>query len=162
MPTARAQPQPAGPVIYHATVPPQGATCDHHTCATLALVRVVFPRSRFDADGYEAGLGSWDSCDLHWPAFRDATIRNGHHVTDTTGDPRQLPSEFPGWRIFRSDLGRLYAARPGTTVYGWLTAQLRAEIQRYQAGRGQGVPGGPVAPGGPVVPDGPRAHGDAP
>jgi hypothetical protein len=120
-------------MIYHATVPPQGAACDRDTCATDALVRVTFPRSRFDADGGEPAQATWDSCDLHWPVFRDATLRNGHQVTDATGDPRRLPREFPGWRIFRSDLGRLYAARPGITVYGWLTAQLRAEIGAYQA-----------------------------
>ena len=120
-------------MIYQATVPPQGAACDRDTCATDAMVRVTFPRSRFDADSSVAARDTWDSCDLHWPAFRDAALRNGHQVTDTTGDPRRLLSEFPGWRIFRSDLGRLYAARPGITVYGWLTAQLRAEIQACQA-----------------------------
>ena len=139
MPAARAQ--PGAPMIYRAVVPPPGTCCDHHTCATLALVRVVFPRSRFDADGREPG---------------DATLRNGHHVTDTTGDPRQLLREFPGWRIFRSDLGRLYAARPGTTVYGWLTAQLRAEIRTCQVGRDPAVPGGPVVAGGS------QAQGDTP
>jgi hypothetical protein len=97
------------------------------------LVRVTFPPARFDAAGAGGSSGVWDSCDLHWPAFRDATIRNGHQISDATGDPRQLLTEFPGWRIFRSDMGRLYASRPGTTVYGWLTAQLRAEIQRRQA-----------------------------
>ncbi len=156
MPAAPAR-RPAGaPMVYRAAVPPHGAACDHHTCATPALVRVVFPRSRFDADGSPPAPGSWDSCDLHWPAFRDATLRNGHHITDTTGDPRQLLTEFPGWRIFRSDLGRLYAARPGTTVYGWLTAQLRAEIRRWQAGSG------PVLPSGPAVPGSPQVRGDAP
>lgn len=116
-------------MIYQAAVPPRGATCDRSTCATVALVRVTFPPARFDAAGASGSSGVWDSCDLHWPAFRDATIRNGHQITDATGDPRQLLREFPGWRIFRSDLGRLYASRPGTTVYGWLTAQLREQIQ---------------------------------
>jgi len=52
-----------------------------------------------------------------------------------------LLTEYPGWRIVRSDLGRLYASRPGTTVYGWLTAQLRAEIEKRQASLGPRVPG---------------------
>lgn len=128
-------------MIYQATVPPQRATCDRDTCASDAMVRVTFSRSWFDAGSPETTHGTWDSCDLHWPAFRDATLRNGHQVTDTTGDPRRLLPEFPGWRIFRSDLGRLYAARPGITVYGWLTAQLRAEIQACRAsGHRENVP----------------------
>jgi hypothetical protein len=65
---------------------------------------------------------------------------NGHTIIDTTGDPCHLLTEFKGWRIFRSDLGRLYAARPGTTVYGWLTAQLRGQIQARQA-TGPQLPG---------------------
>lgn len=161
MPAAPAHRQHGAPMIYRAAVPPHGTVCDHHTCATPALVRVVFPRSRFDADSAPPGPGSWDSCDLHWPAFRDATLRNGHHITDTTGDPRQLLREFPGWRVFRSDLGRLYAARPGTTVYGWLTAQLRAEIRRYQAGSSPAPPSGPATPSGPVAPGGQQVPGDA-
>lgn len=120
-------------MIYRAAIPPDGATCDHHACATLALVRVTFPRSGFDTGETGDTRGTWDSCDLHWPTFRDATTRNGHQITDTTGDPRRLLAEFPAWRIFRSDLGRLYASRPGITVYGWLTAQLRAEIQKCEA-----------------------------
>ncbi len=119
-------------MIYQATLPPAGAPCDRDFCATDALVRVIFPRSGFDADGSAPAHGTWDSCDLHWPEFRDATVRNGHRITDTTGDPRRLLAEFPGWQIFRSDLGRLYAARPGVTVYGWLTAHLRTEILACQ------------------------------
>jgi hypothetical protein len=99
---------------------------------------VTVPGTRFDADGTGGTPSTWDSCDLHWPQFRDATTRNGHQITDATGDPRTLLAEFPGWRIFRSDLGRLYASRPGTTVYGWLTAQLRAEIQACRAVRRPG------------------------
>jgi hypothetical protein len=138
MPPVRVHPEPGVPKIYRATVPPGGATCDSERCATLALVRVAFPRSRFDADDSQPAECIWDSCDLHWPAFRDAAARNGHRVTDATGDPRHLLREFPGWRIFRSDLGRLYASRPGTTVYGWLTAQLRTEIEKVEASRGPG------------------------
>jgi hypothetical protein len=104
------------------------------------MVRVTIPACRFDAAGTgDNRPGTWDSCDLHWPAFRDTTARNGHRITDTTGDPNQLLVEFPGWRIFRSDMGRLYASRPGTTVYGWLTTQLRVEIQKRQ---GEGHPRG--------------------
>ena len=129
-------------MIYRAAVPPTGATCDRPGCATVALVRVRFPPARFDTGQAGGTCGVWDSCDLHWPAFRDTTVRNGHQITDTTGDPRRLLAEFPGWRIFRSDLGRLYASRPGTTVYGWLTAQLRQQIQAAQATTGPRVPGG--------------------
>lgn len=120
-------------MIYEATEPPHEATCDTQTCATAAMVRVIIPKSGFDADGADHSQATWDACDLHWPAFRDATLRNGHHIADTTGDLRQLLRDFPCWGIFRSDLGRLYASRPGTTVYGWLAAQLRAEIQAYIA-----------------------------
>jgi hypothetical protein len=96
-------------------------------------VRVTFPPARFSTAAAVTSTGVWDSCDLHWPAFRDTTLRNGHHITDTTGDPRQILAEFPHWRIFRSDLGRLYASKPGTTVYGWLATQLRAEIRKRLA-----------------------------
>jgi hypothetical protein len=98
----------------------------------------VIPKSRFAAAG--PGEGTWDSCDLHWPGFRGTTLRNGHRITDSTGDPRQLPADFPGWRIFRSDMGRLYAARLGTTLYGWLSAQLRAEIQAFADASDPGLP----------------------
>jgi len=47
---------------------------------------------------------------LHWPGIRDACRRNGHTVVDTTGDLRQLAADFPAWRIFTSDGGRLYAS----------------------------------------------------
>jgi hypothetical protein len=116
-------------MIYRATVPPEGATCDTERCGTDAMVRVIIPRSRFEADGTGSAPDTWDSCDLHWPAFRDATMRHGHRVIDGTGELRELLRDFPGWRIFRSDMGRLYAARPGVTVYGWLTSQLRAQMQ---------------------------------
>jgi hypothetical protein len=124
---------------YHAITPPPGATCGHHACATLALVRAV------PAPGQGGPLlvhDAWDSCDLHWPVFRDHAARQGHQITDATGDPHQLPREFPPWRVFRSDLGRWYATRPGTTVYGWLTGQLRAEIEKCHASTGPRVPGG--------------------
>lgn len=126
-------------MIYQATLPPPQATCDRHRCGTVAKVRVLVPPPRFQADG-PAHPATWDGCDLHWPAFRDTTLANGHQITDTTGDPRQLLAEFPGWRIFRSDLGRLYAARPGTTVYGWLTAHLRAELHACQPTPCPGIP----------------------
>jgi hypothetical protein len=127
-------------MIYQAILPPAEATCDSARCGTSSMVRLIVPASRFDADD-AAHQGTWDSCDLHWPAFRDTTARNGHRILDATGDPRQLLTEYPGWRIFRSDMGRLYASRPGTTVYGWLTAQLRAEIQKRQASLGTVPPG---------------------
>lgn len=107
-------------MIYEAKVPPGGATCDTDGCGSVARVRVAVPPH------------TQDSCDLHWPAFRDATMRNGHQVADRSGDLRRLLRDYPDWRVFRSDLGRLYATRPGITVYGWLTAQLRAEVQAAQ------------------------------
>jgi hypothetical protein len=119
-------------MIYRATVPPEGATCDTARCGTAAKVRVTIPPSRFDATG-DTWDSCWNCCDLHWPAFRDATMRNGHQVADDTGDWRQILTDYPGWRIFRSDLGRLYATRPGVTVYAWLTAQLSAEIHAWVA-----------------------------
>jgi hypothetical protein len=116
-------------MIYRATVPPEGATCDTERCGSHAKVRVTLPPSRLDPAG-----DTWDACrdccDLHWPAFRDAL--GSDQVADNTGDWRQILKEYPGWRIFRSDRGRLYATRPGLTVYGWLTAQLRAEVAAAQ------------------------------
>ncbi len=91
-------------MIYRATVPPDCTTCDTDGCGTVASVRVAIPRSRFDATGADPSQDTWDSCDLHWPAFRDATMRNGHQVADDTGDWRQILSDYPGWRIFRSDM----------------------------------------------------------
>ena len=118
--------------IYRATVPPAGATCDTDGCGTVAVVRVAIPEpGRFEATGTDRPR-AWDSCDLHWPAFRSATLGNGHQVADGTGDWRDILTDCPGWRVFRSDLGRLYATRPGVTVYGWLAAQLRAEVQAAQ------------------------------
>jgi hypothetical protein len=119
-------------MIYRATVPPDGATCDTQTCDTVAKVRVTLPPSQLDPAG-DTWDACWDCCDLHWPAFRSAAVRNGHQVTDATGELRELHRDHPSWRIFRSDRGRLYAARPGLTVYGWLTAQLRAEMQAASA-----------------------------
>jgi hypothetical protein len=78
---------------------------------------------------------------LHWPKFRNSAVRQGHQVTDATGDARQLPHEFPPWRVFRSDAGRWYASRTGITVYGWLAVQLRKQIQAAEAARPR-VPGG--------------------
>jgi hypothetical protein len=98
------------------------------------MVRLLILRSNFGADSDGQQLATWDSCDLHWPGFRDASARDGHTITDGTGSPRDLLAEFPRWRIFRSDLGRLYASRPGTTVYGWLTTQLRAQIHACEDG----------------------------
>lgn len=119
-------------MIYRATVPPDGATCDTASCGSTAKVRVTLPPSPIDPAG-DVWDACWDCCDLHWPAFRDATLRSGQQVTDATGELRELVRDHPGWRIFRSNTGRLYAARPGITVYGWLTAQLRTEIQAAHA-----------------------------
>jgi hypothetical protein len=105
----------------------------------LALVRVV-PTPGPGGAG-PAG-GTRDSCDLHWPKFRDTLIRQQHQVSDATGDARQLQHQFPPWRVFRSDTGRWYASRTGITVYGWLAMQLRDQIQAADAARRPRVPGG--------------------
>ena len=117
---------------YQATTPPDGTTCDMRGCGSAAEVRVIVPKPRFEADGagHSRDPGTWDSCDLHWPRFRDAVMRNGHEVVDTTGDLRQLVADFGTWTVFKSDSGRLYAASYGMTLYGWLVGPLRAEMQR--------------------------------
>src|SRR6266516_377681 len=117
---------------YQATTPPPGATCDKRRCGSAAEVRVIIPRSRFMADGADHSQDprTWDSCDLHWPRFRDAILRNGHQVVDTTGDLAQLVADFKRWTIFTSDGGRLYASSHGTTLYAWLVGQLRPQLER--------------------------------
>jgi hypothetical protein len=125
--------QRADVMIYQAIEPPHGATCDGKLCASDAMVRLHVPRSRFEAVGAPETPETYDSCDLHWPAFRDVILRNGHTVRDVTGDPRHVAADYPGWNVFRSDMGRLYAARPGTTVHGWLVVQLRAAIKARNA-----------------------------
>jgi hypothetical protein len=121
---------------YHATEPPDGATCDAQGCCTVAKVRALVPGSRFEADGidHDQDPSVFDACELHWTSIRDACRRNGHTVLDITGDLRQLVAEFPDWTIFWSDGGRLYASpktsasRLGTTVHSFLVSQLRRQM----------------------------------
>lgn len=82
-------------MIYRATEPPKDATCDTDRCGTAAMVRLTIPRSQFEAGGAGQKVGHWDTCDLHWPAFRDTVARNGHTIVDATGDPHDLLTEFP-------------------------------------------------------------------
>jgi len=121
---------------YQATTPPDGATCSMKGCASAAKVRVIIPPSLFTADGtdHSQDPNTWDTCDLHWPRFRDAAARNGHDVADITGDLARLAAGFAGWTVFRSDSGRLYASPPvsgpaqGVTVDAWLAGPLRTQM----------------------------------
>ncbi len=123
---------------YQATTPPGGARCSMTGCATLAQVRVIIPKSRFTADGidHRKDPSTFDACEWHWPAMRDASLRNGHRIVDTTGDIRQLAADFPHCNIFTSDSGRLYASAPlngspqSATVHAWLVVQLRAQLEQ--------------------------------
>ena len=117
---------------YNATTAPHGAICDMRGCGSAAEVRTIIPKSRFRADGtdHSQDPDRWDSCDLHWPRFRDATMRNGHQIVDTTGDLGRLLADFRNWTIFKSDNGRLYASGHGTTLYAWLVGPLRADMER--------------------------------
>jgi hypothetical protein len=128
-------------MIYCAITPPKDATCGDDRCGTLALVRVV-PAAAPGPSGAGPAEGTRDSCDLHWPKFRDNAVLQGHRVIDATGDARQLQQEFPPWRVFGSDVGRWYASRTGITVYGSLAIQLRDQIQAADAVRRPRVPGG--------------------
>jgi hypothetical protein len=123
---------------YEATTPLPGATCQSERCCSVAVVRVVMPPSRFTADGMphqdDGKPVIRDTCELHWPGFRDLCARNGHRVTDTTGDLRAVAAELPGWRVFTSDGGRLYASTmlpggQGITVDAFLVGHLRAQMR---------------------------------
>jgi hypothetical protein len=59
-------------------------------------------------------------------------------VTSLDATRDRLTRANPGWRIFRNR-GRLNASRPATTVYGWLTAHLRAEMQACQPATGESL-----------------------
>ncbi len=125
---------------YAATEPAPGATCEIRACCSAAKVRVIVPTSRFEADGvdHEKDPSTLDACELHWPGLRDTCLRNGHRVVDSTGDLAGLAAEFPGWSIFHSDGGRLYASArvngsgQGTTLDAYLVGQLRAQIRAAQ------------------------------
>jgi len=125
---------------YQASVPPAGATCQSDLCRSTAVVRLTVPPQRFTADGVPPDareVVTWDSCDLHWPAFRDVCVRSGHEVADGTGDLGVLATESPKWDIWRSDLGRYYASTVlpngnGTTVDAYLIGQLRAEMRAVE------------------------------
>jgi len=123
---------------YHASIPPDGATCQSDLCRSRAVVRLTVPPRGFTADGGPAEVTTWDSCDLHWVAFRDVCLRSGHEIADCTGDLGALVDESPRWDIWRSDLGRLYAStvlpsRHGTTVDAYLIGQLRAEMREVES-----------------------------
>ena len=123
--------------MYNATTPPDCATCGIKGCATTAAVRLIIPKSRFEADGidHDNAPATFDTCEWHWPGMRDACLRNGHLVADITGDIRQLATDFPHCTIFTSDGGRLYAstrlpgAHQGTTVDAFLAGQLRRKLE---------------------------------
>ncbi len=127
-------PRPA----YQATSPPADTKCDMRGCCSVANVRVIIPESRFTADGIDHSKdpSTFDACEWHWPAMRDACLRNGHRIVDITGDIRQLAAEFPRCNIFTSDGGRLYASAPlngfapDTTVDAWLAGQLRVQLEQ--------------------------------
>ena len=133
--------------IYQASVPPAGAPCQSDLCRTRAVVRLTVRPLRFTADGGPADVRdvtTWDTCDLHWPGFRDVVVRSGHDIADCTGDLGALVTDFPKWDIWRSDLGRLYASTVlpggnGATVDAYLTGQLRAEMQAVES-RTEGRP----------------------
>jgi len=123
---------------YQAAVPPANATCDTRGCRSVAKVRIIIPRSRLEADGIDHSNDPpiFDACGLHWPRIRDACLRNGHPVVDTTGDLRELAADFTGWSIFYSDGARLYASarvkgsRQSTTLDAYLIGQLRAQLEQ--------------------------------
>ncbi len=128
---------------YQAAIPPADATCDTRGCCSVAKVRIIIPKSRFGADGIDHSNDPpvFDACELHWPRIRDACLRNGHPVVDTTGDLRELAADFPTWSIFYSDGARLYASarvngsRQGTTLDAYLIGQLRAQLKQTIAAR---------------------------
>lgn len=127
-------------MIYQLTTPPHGQRCSAPGDGTLAVVRVITPREHFEADGtdYSEVSAALDFCDHCWPRILDGYQRFGHKIVDTTGNLRLLAGEFPRWRIFHSDGGRLYASarvngsQQGTTVYAWTVAGLRAEIEQAE------------------------------
>lgn len=125
---------------YQATTPPPGATCDTPGDCTVAVVRLVIPPSRFTADGVDHSDDPqrFDACEYHWRDLRDTVLRHGHEIVDATGDLAQLTADFPRWRIFRADEGRLYASTrlpghlQGITVYAWLVGHLRAQMRAVE------------------------------
>jgi hypothetical protein len=125
---------------YQATEPPEDATCDTRGCGSVARVRLLIPKSRFEADGvdHDQDPPTFDVCQWHWLALRDACLRNGHAVVDATGDVHQLAAEFPTWTVFTSDGGRLYASPrvtgtgQGTTLDALLVGQLRTQMRALE------------------------------
>ncbi len=128
-------------MIYNVTEPPEGARCSERGCCSVADVRVIIPESRFTADGidHSKAPSTFDACEWHWPAMRDACMRNGHRIVDTTGEIGELVADFPQCNVFSSDSGRLYASSrtngsvPRATVDAWLVGQLRAQLERASA-----------------------------
>ncbi len=110
---------------------------------TVAEVRLLMQSHRVEEGGNAAHSSrTFDACDLHIPRMRDACLRGGHQVVDTTGDLAGLAAGCPDWNVFRSDSGRLYASTrldgslQGTTVQAWLVGQLHARIDKAAAARG--------------------------
>lgn len=126
-------------LTYHATDPPQGATCDIKGCGAAARVQVNVPACRFEADGVDHSKDppTFKTCEWHWPRMRGACVRNGHQIVDTTGDLGQLAADYPHCSIFASDSGRLYASvrvngsPQGGTVDAWLVGQLRVRLEQH-------------------------------
>ena len=125
-------------MIYKATMPPDdNTTCDTRGCCSAARVRLIIPKTRFEADGVDHSHDppTFDACEWHYRPIRDAALRNGHTVVDATGDVRELAADFPTWTVFYSDGGRLYASarvngsRQGTTLDAYLVGQLRAQMK---------------------------------
>ena len=71
--------------------------------------------------------------------MRDACVRNGHRIVDTTGDLAQLAADYPHCTIFASDGGRLFASArvngsmQGVTVDAWLVGQLRVQLEQHMS-----------------------------
>ncbi len=129
---------------YHATTPPENATCQSDMCCSVAVVRLLLPRPQFTADGLhddDDAPATWDTCDLHWPRFRETCARAGHEIIDLTGDLQRVATEFPRWNLWRSDGGRLYASASvggtaqGTTVDAYLVGQLQAAMRDAETGQ---------------------------
>ncbi len=126
---------------YQATEPPDGSTCDTRGCRSAAMVRLIIPPSRFEADGADHSQDPpvFGACEQHYPVIAGTAMRNGHTVVDTTGNIRDVMAEFPTWTVFLSDSGRLYASArvngpQGTTVDAYLVSQLRAQMRALTDG----------------------------
>lgn len=127
-------------MIYQVTMPPVGQACSTPGDGTLAVVRVITPREHFEADGvdHDGVPAVFDQCEYCWAKLLDTYRRMGHQVIDTSASLDRLTTDFPHWRIFYSDEGRLYASarlhgsQQGTTVHAWTVAALRGEMEQAE------------------------------